>query len=120
MTSALVPDGIDWGVFSRELRSRGLVVAGAQGALAGRVFRIGHSKEAVHASMTSCAALETIEAGSLAMGILVRRGACGRGERPTIVVGRSLASSGAPAWSCPRRRAGRRPELPTAPSEAPA
>lgn len=97
VTSALVPDGIDWGAFSRELRSRGLVVAGAQGALAGRVFRIGHLGE-VHVD-DIVRALETIEAGSLAMGIPVRRGVAADAARRAAdeVVGRSLASSGAPA-----------------------
>ncbi len=71
VTSALVPEGADWAAFSRELRSRDLVIAGAQGRLAGRVFRIGHLGH-VHLD-DILRALETIEAGSLALGIPVTR-----------------------------------------------
>lgn len=72
VTSAFVPEGVDWGAFSRELRGRGLVIAGAQGALAGRVFRIGHLGDVRLEDIER--ALETIEAGSLALGVPVTRG----------------------------------------------
>jgi aspartate aminotransferase-like enzyme len=72
VTAAVVPDGVDWAAFSRELRSRGLVIAGAQGTLAGRVFRVGHLGD-VHLD-DIVRALETIEAGSLALGIPITRG----------------------------------------------
>nr|MBA2570794.1 alanine--glyoxylate aminotransferase family protein [Chloroflexota bacterium] len=42
VTSALVPDGLEWSQMSRGLRGRGLVLAGGQGALTGRIFRVGH------------------------------------------------------------------------------
>jgi aspartate aminotransferase-like enzyme len=97
VTSAHVPEGVDWGVFSRELRSRGLVIAGAQGALAGRVFRVGHLGDVQIDDIVR--ALETIEAGSLAMGIPVNRGVAVEAARRAAdeVVGRRLATSGAPA-----------------------
>ena len=42
VTAAIVPDGLDWKSFNGELKRRGLVLAGGQGKLAGRIFRLGH------------------------------------------------------------------------------
>jgi aspartate aminotransferase-like enzyme len=42
VTAAWVPEGLDWKTFSTELRARGLVLAGGQGRLKGRIFRVGH------------------------------------------------------------------------------
>ena len=42
VTAAHIPDGLDWKAFNAELRGRGLVVAGGQGKLTGKVFRVGH------------------------------------------------------------------------------
>jgi aspartate aminotransferase-like enzyme len=42
VTSAWVPEGADWSALNKEMRSRGLVVAGGQDRLAGQIMRIGH------------------------------------------------------------------------------
>ncbi len=42
VTAAWVPEGIDWKAFNADLQRRRLVVAGGQGKLKGRIFRIGH------------------------------------------------------------------------------
>ena len=42
VTAALVPDGLDWKAFNSELKRRGLVLAGGQGKLTGKIFRLGH------------------------------------------------------------------------------
>lgn len=42
VTAAWVPDGVDWKAFNAGLRSRALVLAGGQGRLKGRIFRVGH------------------------------------------------------------------------------
>jgi aspartate aminotransferase-like enzyme len=42
VTAALVPDGLDWKAFNGELKRRGLVLAGGQGKLTGKIFRLGH------------------------------------------------------------------------------
>jgi aspartate aminotransferase-like enzyme len=42
VTAAWVPDGLDWKAFSGGLKRRGLVIAGGQGKLKGRIFRLGH------------------------------------------------------------------------------
>ncbi len=93
VTAALVPEGADWPAFSKELRSRGLVIAGAQGKLAGKVFRVGHLGD-VHVD-DIVRALETIEAGSLALGIPVTRGVAvdAAREAASRVTDRRLATS---------------------------
>jgi aspartate aminotransferase-like enzyme len=42
VTAASLPDGVDWSVLNRAMRSRGLVVAGGQDRLAGKILRVGH------------------------------------------------------------------------------
>jgi aspartate aminotransferase-like enzyme len=93
VTAALVPEGVDWPAFSKELRSRGLVIAGAQGRLAGKVFRVGHLGD-VHVD-DIVRALETIEAGALALGIPVTRGVAVEAAREAAarVSDRKLATS---------------------------
>jgi aspartate aminotransferase-like enzyme len=42
VTAAWLPDGIEWAPFNADMRGRGLVVAGGQGKMAGRILRFGH------------------------------------------------------------------------------
>jgi aspartate aminotransferase-like enzyme len=42
VTSASLPDGVEWAALNKEMRARGLVVAGGQDWLAGKILRIGH------------------------------------------------------------------------------
>lgn len=42
VTAIMVPEGWTWEAFDAELRRNGLCVGGSYGALAGKVFRIGH------------------------------------------------------------------------------
>jgi aspartate aminotransferase-like enzyme len=42
VTAALVPDGLDWKALNGEIKRRGLILAGGQRKLAGRIFRLGH------------------------------------------------------------------------------
>jgi aspartate aminotransferase-like enzyme len=42
VTGAFIPDELDWKTFNGKLRKYGLIVAGGQGALKGKIFRIGH------------------------------------------------------------------------------
>jgi aspartate aminotransferase-like enzyme len=42
VTAAWLPDGLEWAPFNADMRGRGLVVAGGQGQLAGRILRFGH------------------------------------------------------------------------------
>jgi aspartate aminotransferase-like enzyme len=42
VTAAWLPEGIEWGAMNAALKSRGLVMAGGQGKLSGRILRMGH------------------------------------------------------------------------------
>ena len=42
VTAAVVPDDLEWKAFNGELKRRGLVLAGGQGKLTGKIFRLGH------------------------------------------------------------------------------
>jgi aspartate aminotransferase-like enzyme len=42
VTAAWIPEGLDWKAFNGEVKRRSVIVAGGQGKLAGRVFRVGH------------------------------------------------------------------------------
>jgi aspartate aminotransferase-like enzyme len=42
VTAAKIPDGIEWKTFNGGLKARGAIVAGGQGKLTGKVFRVGH------------------------------------------------------------------------------
>src|SRR6185436_17921980 len=42
VTAASVPDDLDWKAFNGEIKRRGVVLAGGQGKLTGKIFRLGH------------------------------------------------------------------------------
>jgi aspartate aminotransferase-like enzyme len=42
VTAAKLPDGHDWKPFNTAIKSHGVVLAGGQGQLAGKIFRLGH------------------------------------------------------------------------------
>jgi len=42
VTGAIVPDDLDWKAFNGEVKRRGVVLAGGQGKLTGKIFRVGH------------------------------------------------------------------------------
>jgi aspartate aminotransferase-like enzyme len=42
VTAAYVPDGLEWASLNKGMRARGLVLAGGQDDLAGKILRIGH------------------------------------------------------------------------------
>ncbi len=42
VTSVHVPEGLDWKAFNSEVKARGVVLAGGQGKLTGKIFRLGH------------------------------------------------------------------------------
>jgi aspartate aminotransferase-like enzyme len=60
VTAATVADGLDWKAFNGELKARGLVLAGGQGKLKGRIFRLGHlGSVTVEEILGAIATLET-------------------------------------------------------------
>jgi aspartate aminotransferase-like enzyme len=42
VTAAVVPNDLDWKAFNGEIKRRSVVLAGGQGKLAGKIFRVGH------------------------------------------------------------------------------
>ena len=73
VTAAWIPDGLDWKAFNAEIKRRDLVLAGGQGKLTGKVFRIGHLGSVTLAEILE--AIDTIEAVSLQWGREVEAGA---------------------------------------------
>jgi aspartate aminotransferase-like enzyme len=59
VTAAWVTEGIEWSSFNAALRERGLVLAGGQGKLTGKILRIGHLGAVEPADIE--AAIEIIE-----------------------------------------------------------
>lgn len=51
VTAALVPDGFTWPELDARFRDRGLVVGGSYGAMAGKVFRLGHMGTQAHMAL---------------------------------------------------------------------
>jgi aspartate aminotransferase-like enzyme len=73
VTAAWIPEGLDWKEFNGEIKRRDLVLAGGQGKLTGKVFRVGHLGSVTVGEILE--ALETIEAVSLKWGRDVEAGA---------------------------------------------
>jgi aspartate aminotransferase-like enzyme len=73
VTSARMPEGVEWPALSKELRSRGLVLAGGQGSLTGRIFRLGHLGSVTVDDIL--AAMAILEDALEALGLPVDRGA---------------------------------------------
>jgi len=72
VTSALVPSGVEWSALNKELRSRGLVLAGGQGSLTGRIFRLGHLGSVTVDDIL--AAMTILEEAFQALGLPVEKG----------------------------------------------
>jgi aspartate aminotransferase-like enzyme len=72
VTAAHVPEGIEWAALNRELLARGLVLAGGQGELKGRILRIGHLGDVSVDDIVS--AIAVLEEGAAAVGAPIERG----------------------------------------------
>jgi aspartate aminotransferase-like enzyme len=72
VTSAWLPEDVEWSALSKELRSRGLVLAGGQGSLTGRIFRVGHLGSVSVQDVAS--AIEMLEAALVSLDVPVRTG----------------------------------------------
>ena len=73
VTAAWIPDGLDWKAFNGEIKRRDLVLAGGQGKLTGKVFRVGHLGSVTLGEILE--AIDTIEAVSIQWGREVEAGA---------------------------------------------
>lgn len=72
VTAVRLPEGLEWKAFDADLRARGLIAAGGQGGLAGKIFRIGHLGEVALSDIL--AVMEILEESLEAMGRPVERG----------------------------------------------
>lgn len=72
VTSALVPADVEWSSINKQLRERGLVLAGGQGKMSGKIFRIGHLGDVSVGDIVR--AIEVLEEGAVAAGVAVERG----------------------------------------------
>jgi aspartate aminotransferase-like enzyme len=72
VTAVWLPEGIEWKAFDADLRARGLIAAGGQGNLAGKIFRIGHLGDVTLADIL--AVMEILEESFEGMGRRVERG----------------------------------------------
>jgi aspartate aminotransferase-like enzyme len=73
VTSAWIPESLDWKAFNAGLKARGLVLAGGQGKLKGRIFRVGHLGSVTTDEIL--AAIGTLEAVAVELGLGVEPGA---------------------------------------------
>jgi alanine-glyoxylate transaminase/serine-glyoxylate transaminase/serine-pyruvate transaminase len=72
VTAAWLPDGLDWKTFNTALKAQDLVLAGGQGKLAGKVFRVGHLGSVTTGEILE--AIATIESVSIDLGLPVTAG----------------------------------------------
>ena len=72
VTSALVPDGVDWSALNDQFRAGGLQLAGGQGKMKGKLFRIGHLGDVTVDDIVT--AIDIIEQGALSIGLPVEAG----------------------------------------------
>jgi aspartate aminotransferase-like enzyme len=79
VTAAWIPEGLDWKGFNGDLKRGGLVLAGGQGKLTGKVFRVGHLGSVTVDEIAE--AIETLETVSIAWGRPVEAGAAGAAAR---------------------------------------
>jgi aspartate aminotransferase-like enzyme len=91
VTAAYLPDDAVWVDLNRELRSRGLVLAGGQGKLSGRILRVGHLGDVRPADIAD--AMAVLEEGLRALGVAVEKGA---GRRAAEEAANAQANSQVP------------------------
>ncbi len=97
VTAAWVPADLDWKAFNGELKKRGLVLAGGQGKLKGRIFRVGHLGSVEVEDVIG--AVAAMEEASLRVGRAVAPGAAvAAAQRAALVaLGTPLADEAAVA-----------------------
>jgi aspartate aminotransferase-like enzyme len=73
VTAAWIPETLDWKTFNAGLKKRGLVLAGGQGKLKGRIFRLGHLGSVTTDDVL--AAVSVLEVTAIECGLPVQPGA---------------------------------------------
>jgi aspartate aminotransferase-like enzyme len=83
VTSASIPEGVEWPALNKEMRARGLVVAGGQDWLNGKILRIGHLGDVDVEDVV--AAIGVIAEASAAVGMSVDKNAAVDAARAAAV-----------------------------------
>jgi len=89
VTAAWIPDGVDWKAFNGALKQRGLVIAGGQGKLKGRIFRVGHLGSVTTDEVL--AAIGVMEAVAIEHGMAVRPGEAVAAAQQALITGRAAS-----------------------------
>jgi aspartate aminotransferase-like enzyme len=96
VTAANVPDDLDWKAFNAEIKRRGVVLAGGQGKLTGKIFRVGHLGSVTLEEILG--AMSTLEIVSIEHGRAVEPGAAvAAAQRAALAsagIGAPLAAAG--------------------------
>ena len=90
VTAASVPDGLDWKAFNTALKRRGLVLAGGQGKLAGKIFRLGHLGSVTLEEILG--AISTLEIASLEAGRPVEPGSAVAAAQRAALAAQGIAA----------------------------
>jgi aspartate aminotransferase-like enzyme len=90
VTAAAVPDGLDWKAFNGEAKRRGLVLAGGQGKLTGKIFRLGHLGSVTLEEILG--AISTLESVSLEGGRPVEPGAAVAAAQRAALAAQGIAA----------------------------
>ncbi len=102
VTAARVPEDLDWKDFNADLKRRGLVLAGGQGRLKGKIFRVGHLGSVELEQILG--AIAVLEEASLRAGRPVEPGAAvAAAQRAALAV---LGAPGGPEVERPAATAG--------------
>ena len=83
VTAAWIPEDLDWKAFNGALKRRGLVLAGGQGKLKGKIFRLGHLGSVTTDDILS--ALGTLEAALVELGRDVQPGVAVTAAQRTLL-----------------------------------
>jgi aspartate aminotransferase-like enzyme len=95
VTAALVPGDLDWKAFNAEVKRRGLVLAGGQGRLKGKIFRVGHLGSVEVEEIVG--AIAVLEEAALRLGRAVPPGAAVAAAQRAALEVLGAAGEGVPA-----------------------
>ena len=85
VTAAWIPETLDWKTFNTGLKKRGLVLAGGQGKLKGRIFRLGHLGAVTTDDIL--AAIGVLEATAIECGMDVSPGSAVSAAQQALIAG---------------------------------
>jgi aspartate aminotransferase-like enzyme len=90
VTAAHVPDGLDWKAFNTAVKGRGVVLAGGQGKLTGKIFRLGHLGSVTLEEILG--AISTLEIVSLQQGRPVEPGSAVAAAQRAALASQGIAA----------------------------